>query len=169
MRKVFAVLTILLTLSVVVQFYLAAVGVFSNPEVKLFSIHGMNGRIVIPILILLTIVAAAVAHVGKRLIWLSVLPLILVLFQTVLFILTGTIFNVGPPTEGAPPIDIPAGATIMLGFHAVNGAAIFFVCTMLIRRSWPLAFPKRRLTDVQVTADVGAFLPATKVPSVPES
>nr|WP_281068005.1 DUF6220 domain-containing protein [Arthrobacter stackebrandtii] len=121
------------------QFYLAAVGVFSNPEDELFILHAMNGRFVLPLLALLLIISAALAHAGKRLIWLSVLPLVLVLFQTVLFILTGTIFNVGPPSEGEA-ISIPLAATFMLAFHAVNGAVIFFTCTVLIRRSWKLAF-----------------------------
>lgn len=139
MRKIFALLSILLTTSIVVQFYLAAVGVFSSPDDELFSFHGMNGRFIIPVLGLLTTIAAAVARAGKRLVWLSVLPLFLVLFQTVLFILTGVIFNVGPPSEGEVFV-IPLGATLILGLHAVNGAAIFFISTMLIRRSWTLAF-----------------------------
>lgn len=139
MRKVFAFLAILLTVSTIVQFYLAAVGVFSNPDDGLFSMHSMLGRFGIPLLALLLIIAAAVARVGKKLIWMSVLPLVLVLFQTVLFVLTGTIFNVGPPSEGVEML-IPLGASLMLGLHAVNGAAIFFICTVLVRRSWKLAF-----------------------------
>jgi hypothetical protein len=135
MRKLFFVLTILLTASLVLQFYFAAIGVFSKPEDELFTIHGTNGRMVIPLLALLTIIAAALARAGKRTIWLSVLPLVLVLFQTVLFIITGAIFNVGPESDV-----VPIGATIMLGFHAVNGVAILFIASVLIRRSFRLAF-----------------------------
>ena len=41
------------------QFYLAGVGVFSMPEDELFDLHTTNGRIVLPLLILLNIPAAA--------------------------------------------------------------------------------------------------------------
>lgn len=156
MRKVFAVLCILLTTSLVVQFYFAAVGVFSNPDDELFSLHAANGRMVLPLLGLLVIIAAAVARAGKRIIWLSALPLVLVLFQTVLFILTGTIFNVGPPSEGEPMV-IPMGATLMLGFHAVNGAAIFYISTMLIRRSWKLAFAAQPQPEAAAAVSAPAF------------
>lgn len=141
-RKAFAFLAIVLAASIVAQFYLAAVGVFSNPDDGLFSMHGMLGRHGITLLALLLISAAAVARAGKKLVWTSVLPLVLVLFQTVLFILTGTIFNVGPPSEGVERI-IPLGARLMLGLHALNGAAIFFICTVLVRRSRKLAFVGR--------------------------
>lgn len=151
MRKLFAFLAILLTASIIVQFYLAAVGVFSNPDDGLFSMHSMFGRYGIPLLALLLFIAAAVARVGRKLILMSLLPLVLVLFQTVLFILTGTIFNVGPPSEGVEML-IPLGASLMLGLHAVNGTAIFFICTVLVRRSWKLAFVGRLEPNVAADA-----------------
>jgi hypothetical protein len=90
---VFLTVAVLFTAAVVVQLYLAAVGVFSNPEDELFSWHGTNGRIVLPILAIVLIVSAALARAGRRTIWLSVLPLVLILFQTVLFILTAMGFG----------------------------------------------------------------------------
>jgi carbon starvation protein CstA len=98
MRKLFLTVAVLFTAAVVLQLYFAAVGVFSNPEDELFNWHGTNGRIVLPILAILLIITAALARAGKRTIWLSVLPLVLLLFQTVLFILTGAIFGLDEHT-----------------------------------------------------------------------
>ncbi|MRG60965.1 hypothetical protein GE115_13975 [Agromyces sp. CFH 90414] len=131
MRKVFLVVTVLFTASVVLQLYFAAVGVFSNPEDELFAWHGTNGRIVLPLLALLMIVAAALAKAGKRTIWLSVLPLVLILFQTVLFILTGVIFGLDESSHADPPL----AATLFLSLHAVNGAAILLVGVLLVVRA----------------------------------
>jgi len=149
MRKVFAVLAALLTLVVVLQFYFAAVGVFSEPADELFIIHGENGRIVIRSLALLTLIAAAIARAGRRTIWLSALTLGLVLFQTVLFILVGVIFGIGPENLDV----IPVGATIMLGFHAINGVAILAVSAAVARRAWALGFGSRRRVDATLPAD----------------
>ncbi|WP_022886726.1 DUF6220 domain-containing protein [Glaciibacter superstes] len=134
MRKVFAVVTTLLTVAVVLQFYFAAMGVFSLPEEELFAIHGTNGRVVVALLALLTLIAALLARAGKNTIWLSVLPLVLVLFQTVLFIITSSIFNVSEESA-----EIPIGATIMLGFHGLNGVAILWISAVLTKRAWRLA------------------------------
>lgn len=137
MRKIFAVVAILLTASLVLQIYLAAVGVFSRPEDELFALHGTNGRIVLPILALLTILAAAFARTGRRTVWLSVLPLALILFQTVLFILTGALFSV---TEEST--EIPLGATLVLSLHGLIGLTALWIASILARRSWRLAFPR---------------------------
>ena len=56
MRKAFLTINALLTLALVAQLYLAALGHFSEPEKELFSFHGTNGRIIIPILLILWIV-----------------------------------------------------------------------------------------------------------------
>lgn len=141
MRKVFAVVATLLTVDVVLQFYFAAMGVFSAPEDELFAIHGTNGRVIVALLALLTLVAALLARPGKNTIWLSVLPLVLVLFQTVLFIITSSIFSVSEESA-----EIPIGATIMLGFHGLNGVAILWISAVLTRRAWRLA-SGRPVTD----------------------
>jgi carbon starvation protein CstA len=129
MRKLFLTVAVLFTAAVVLQLYFAAVGVFSNPEDELFNWHGTNGRIVLPILAILLIITAALARAGKRTIWLSVLPLVLLLFQTVLFILTGAIFGLD---EHTPP---PLGATLLLSLHAVNGTAILLLGVLFIVRA----------------------------------
>ena len=87
--------------------------------------------VVLPILALLLIVTAALARAGKRTIWLSVLPLVLILFQTVLFILTGVIFGLDESSHADPPL----AATLFLGLHAVNGAAILLLGVLLVVRA----------------------------------
>jgi carbon starvation protein CstA len=131
MRKLFLTVAVLFTAAVILQLYFAAVGVFSNPEDELFSWHGTNGRIVLPILAILLIVSAALARAGKRTIWLSVLPLVLILFQTVLFIVTGAIFGLGPESHASPPL----AATLILSLHAVNGAAILLLGVLFVVRA----------------------------------
>jgi len=128
MRKVFVVTSVLLLASGVVQLYFAAFGVFSKPEN--FDPHGINGSMILPALAVLNIIGAAIARAGGRTIGLSVLPLVLILFQTVLFIITGAIFNVGPESE-----TVPVGASILLGLHGLNGLAIIGVSGALLTRA----------------------------------
>ena len=135
MRKVFSIVSILAVLAVVLQFYFAGVGHFSIPEEGLFGIHGNNGRIVLPVLFILSLITAAIAHAGKGTIWLTVVAILLLAFQTVLFILTGAIFNVGPESA-----EVPLGASLMLGLHAVNGVAILVITGIVARRAWVLAW-----------------------------
>jgi hypothetical protein len=130
MRKLFVVVAALLVLDTVLQLYLAALGHFSTGSQELFGLHGFNGANVLRILALLTIVAAALARAGRRTIWLSVLVLVLVLFQTVLFIIVGTAFNIGPDST-----EIPVGASILLGFHGLNGLAIIALSGVLLNRA----------------------------------
>jgi hypothetical protein len=135
MRKVFLVLTIMLIAALVLQFYFAGVGVFSMPEDELFGIHGTNGRIVLPILIILWIVSAFLAKAGRGTIGLTFLAFGLLAFQTVLFILAGVLTGATPP----PDAQINTAGTIMLGFHALNGLAILFITTVVLRRAWLLS------------------------------
>ncbi len=135
MRKVFFVVTVLLTAATALQIYFAAMGVFSVPEDHLFGIHGTNGRIVLPILVLLTILTAALARAGRRTILLSVLVFVLLVFQTLIFIIGGAIFNVTPEST-----EVPIGATIFLALHGLNGLAIIALSATLMNRARRLAF-----------------------------
>ena len=84
MRKVYLVLTGLLLVSVVIQFYFAAFGVFTAPENdSQFILHQMNGRIVLPVLCLLCIAAAAIDRAPGRLIGFTAIPLGRLITQTV--------------------------------------------------------------------------------------
>lgn len=155
MRKLFLIVAVLFTAAVVVQLYFAAVGVFSDPEDELFSWHGTNGRIVLPILAILLIVSAALARAGKRTIWLSVLPLVLILFQTVLFILTGVLFGLDETSHAAPPLD----ATLFLSLHGLNGAAILLLGVLLVARARRLVrdgVPPKRVPAESDTDDAPA-------------
>jgi hypothetical protein len=144
-RKVFLVVAIMLVADIALQFYFAAQGVFApgSTNDEQFVLHTTNGRIILPILCLLVIAAAALARAGGRTIGLSVLPLALVLFQTVLFILgslTGT-------TEEEPTV----AGSIVLGFHALIGMAAFGTASIVAQRA-------RRLvaTGSAVPVDDGA-------------
>ena len=139
MRKAFAITSLLFTLSCVLQFYFAAMGVFSDPEDELFTIHGMNGAIFLRLLGLLMLIFAALAKAGRRTVWLSAIAFLLVLFQTVLFILTGVLFGTTPDSHEAPPI----GATILLSLHGLNGVAILLLGLVVLHRAWRLGFPRR--------------------------
>lgn len=130
MRKIFLVISVLVVVGVVMQFYFAAVGVFSDPDDELFSIHGTNGRIVLPLLMILSIVFAALARAGKRTVWLTVIAFGLLLFQTILFILAGVLTGSEPP-----PGEVTTAGTIMLGFHALNGLAILGVSGTVVTRA----------------------------------
>ena len=66
MRKAFLTINALLTLSLIAQLYLAALGHFSEPEDELFQFHGTNGRIVLPILLILWIVFGFIARIGRK-------------------------------------------------------------------------------------------------------
>jgi hypothetical protein len=138
MRKLFAVLAILLTLSAVMQLYFAAIGVFSNPDDDLFAIHGINGQYVLRYLPVLLIVVGLIAKVGRTLIWLSVWVIVGTLVQLLLFILSGVIFGAG---EGST--NVPLGATILLGFHGLVGLALIGLSIEITRRAVALGFPRR--------------------------
>ena len=137
MRKVFAVVAVLLALSAILQLYLAAVGVFSNPDDDLFAIHGMNGEYVLRYLPVLLIIVGLIAKVGRRLIWLCVWVIVGTLVQLLLFILTGAIFGIG---EGSA--DVPLGASLLLGLHGLVGLAIIGLAVEIARRGVLLGFPR---------------------------
>lgn len=128
MRRVFQVVSVLLLVDVVIQFYFAAFGVFTAPvNDAQFIMHVMNGRIVLPLLCLLVIAAAALARAPGRLIGFSAIPLGLLVLQTVLFLIAGL--------AGASPEKTNLAGQLILGLHAVNGLAILAVTTMLVHKA----------------------------------
>lgn len=147
MRKTFLVISVLVVVAVVMQFYFAAVGVFSDPDDELFAIHGTSGRIVLPLLMILSIVFAALAKAGRRTVWLAVLGFGLLLFQTILFILTGVLTGSEPP-----PGEVTTAGTIMLGFHALNGLAILGVTGTVASRARALVAEGRVPSPASTTA-----------------
>ncbi len=120
MRKTYAVITGLLLLAVVAQFYFAAVGAFAKPQTdSSYALHSVNGMAVIGPLSLLATLFAALAKAPRRQIGMAVLPFALVIVQ-VLIIALGEAFN----TTGDRTTAV--GLTIM-GLHALNGLAIMAV------------------------------------------
>lgn len=137
MRKVHFVLSALTLAAVVLQFYLAGVGVFSMPEDELFDLHTANGRFGLSILMLLNIPAAALSR--GRTVRYAVGLVGLLALQTVIFVIAIV-------TTGADPFEdvvITTAGTVILSFHALNGLVIVGVAVLQACRAYALAFPRR--------------------------
>ena len=131
MRKVYLVLTGLMLLAVVAQFYFAAVGAFARPQQDTsFVLHDVTGTLVIPVLAILATVVALVARVPGRLVGLTILPLGLIVVQ-VLIVVLGKAFDDGDTTSPA--------ALAVLGLHAINGLAVMAVAGTVFARARALA------------------------------
>ena len=137
MRKAYFVTTVLLLISVVIQFYFAALGVFGpqGEDDNLYGFHSVNGTMVLPALLLLAVLFAALARAGVRTVLLTALPILLIVVQILLFILAGAI---GGGSEGNPTV----ASAIILGLHAVNGLAIMGVIITVMNRARARAFGK---------------------------
>ncbi len=132
MRKTYLVLSGLVLLAVLAQFYFAAYGAFSIPrEHGDFSMHATNGVIVIPLLSLLTTLAARLARAPGRLIGLAAAPFGLVVVQILLFVLTHAL------TAFVYDRSSPGGQVI-LGFHAINAIGILTVAALGLQRAYRL-------------------------------
>jgi hypothetical protein len=134
-RKAYFVVTVLLLISVVFQFYFAALGVFGpqGEDDNLFGFHRVNGSMVLPLLSVIAVVLAAVSRAGARTVWLQALPILLIAVQYLLFILGGLI--------GGGDVDHPTvGTAVVLGLHAVNGLAVLGTIITLMTRARRRAF-----------------------------
>jgi hypothetical protein len=128
MRKVYVTVTGLLLVAIVLQFYFAAFGVFTEPDNdSQFLLHQMNGRIVLPVLCLLSIAAAAAARAPGRLIGLTAVPFGLLILQTVLFLIAGL--------AGATEDRTNLAGQLILGLHAVNGLCILGTTILVFVRA----------------------------------
>jgi hypothetical protein len=134
MRKAFFVVTIMLVVAFVLQFVFAAVGAFTKPASDgAYTLHGINGMAVIPVLSLVTLLFAALAKAPGRLIGLSILPLGLVIVQALLAALA----NGFTDASGA---STPVGLTIG-GLHALNGIIAVHVAVSVHRGARKLTRP----------------------------
>jgi hypothetical protein len=141
MRRVFVVVAGLLFAATVVQFYLAAVGAFDRPQDDdSFALHNLNGRLVIPLLAILTTVAAALARAPGRLIGMSLAPLGLVVVQ-VLIIVVGNVIS------GGSDEDTGTAGLIVFGLHALNGFAVVATAEAVLRRARAHAAGKKSTVD----------------------
>ena len=128
MRTVYVTLAGLSVVSVVIQFYFAAFGVFTAPENdSQYILHLTNGRFLLPVLFLLTIIAAAVARAPGRLIGFTAIPFGLLILQTLLFVIAGL--------AGASPEKTNLAGQLILGLHAINGLCILGVSIMVFVRA----------------------------------
>jgi uncharacterized membrane protein len=155
-RKVFVVLSGLLLLAVVLQFYFAATGTFDRPQDDdSFAAHGTNALIIL-ILSLLTTISAALARAGGRTIGLAALPILLVVLQIVIFIVADLFVPAGTPRDADDvPLEVGGPALYTIGLHAINGLAILLTAAVIFRRARALdrstpATPAPVSTDVPV-------------------
>jgi len=122
-RRVYFGLSVLLLVSVAVQFYFAAVGAFSKPQTYgSYRLHEVTGMMVIPLLSILATVAAALARAPGRLIWRAIAPLGLIVVQ-VLIVLLGRALN---DDSG----NTTTASVAILGLHAINGGLVMAVAAM---------------------------------------
>jgi hypothetical protein len=85
-RKAYFVITVLLLIAVVAQFYFAALGVFGpeGEDDELFIFHRIFGSMVLPALSVLAVVFAALSRAGARTVLLAALPIVLIGVQYLL-------------------------------------------------------------------------------------
>jgi len=136
MRKVFLTINALLTLALITQLYFAALGHFSHPEDEMFRFHTTNGRIVIPILIILWIVFGFVARIGRKNIGLTFLAMLLLALQSVYFIIAVALGATPPPN-----MTTPGGTSFVLGLHGLGGTLLLLLTIWVffrVRKMGPL-------------------------------
>jgi hypothetical protein len=132
-RKAYFFTTVLLFISVIIQFYFAALGVFGPQDPSLFVFHSINGQFVLPALALLAVLFGGLSKAGVKTVLLTALPILLVAVQILLFILADAITGTSPEAPNVP-------GAIILGLHAINGLAILFVILTVMRRARARAF-----------------------------
>lgn len=129
--KVFVILATVLAVDVVAQLFFAGYAVFTAPATvdrAEWGLHAWNGRVVLPLLAILTGLAAVWAKAPKRLVGFAFLPLAGIAFQTVLFILTGLL-------TGSTPEKTNVAGSLMLGLHPMNGVLVLALTMMLVHKS----------------------------------
>ena len=129
MRRIYVILVGLLLASGGLQFYFAAVGAFTKPQTEdSFALHVINGRVVFPILAILATIAAALAKAPGKLIGLTLVPLGLLIVQTLIIVL-GNVIG-GATEQRSTPV-----AVAILGLHAVNGMVIMGVTSSVMAKA----------------------------------
>lgn len=127
-RLVYMILCHLVAVDVALQFYFAAVGAFTKPaNDSQYILHQLNGRIVMPLLMLLAILFAAIARAPGRLIGFTALPLALLILQNLIIVLS----DVSSPSDDKSSV----AGEIIFGLHGLNGLIILGVSAVLVRRS----------------------------------
>jgi len=136
MRKVFLTINALLTVALIIQLYLAALGHFSQPEEEMFRFHATNGRLILPLLIILWIVFGLVARIGRKNILLTVAGFVLLALQSVYFIIAVALGATPPPN-----LTTPGGTSFVLGLHGLGGTLLLLLTIWVfyrVRRMGPM-------------------------------
>lgn len=150
MRRVFVVVAGLLVAAVALQFYFAAVGAFDRPQDDdSYALHSITGMMVIPLLSILTTVAAALARAPGRLIGLSLAPLGLVVVQ-VLIVVVGNVIS------GGSDEDTGAAGLFVFGLHAVNAMFVIGAASAVLRQARRFAAEKSTVDTPQPTVTPAA-------------
>lgn len=150
MRRVFVVLAGLLFLAILAQFYFAAVGAFDRPrDDDSFALHSVVGMMIIPLLSILTGVAAALARAPGRLIGMAFVPLGLVVVQVLIIV-------VGDVISGGSDEDTGAAGLAVLGLHAVNALLVMGAAGAVLRRARAFAAEMTTVDAPQPTVSPAA-------------
>lgn len=132
MKKVFVVVSGLLMAALIVQFYFAAVGAFTKPQTdSSYMLHSINGMMVVPLLILLSTLFAALAKAPGKLVGRAILPLGLLIVQVLLVALVKAFADAAGDTTA---VGVAIG-----GLHALNGALMIGVAESVFRGARKLA------------------------------
>ena len=120
-----------LLLVIVAQFYFAAFGAFGDRDATGgFAAHEWVARTALPVLSILLVVAAAVGRWGRRLVGISMIPLLVIVVQFLLFFVARAF---GSETH-------PGGATgmgaVVLGLHALFGLLALVAATHVLHTAW---------------------------------
>jgi hypothetical protein len=129
MRRIYVILVGLLLASGGLQFYFAAVGAFTRPQTDdSYALHLVNGRMVMPILAVLAVIAAALAKAPGKLVAQTLLPFGLLIVQSLIIVL-GNVIG-GATEQRSTPV-----ALAILGLHALNGMALMGVASVIMRKA----------------------------------
>ncbi|MDQ7907120.1 DUF6220 domain-containing protein [Phytohabitans sp. ZYX-F-186] len=150
MRRVFVVLSGLLFLAILAQFYFAAVGAFDRPQDDdSFALHSTTGMMIIPLLSILTTLAAALARAPGRLIGMSLAPLGLVVVQVLIIV-------VGNAISGGSDEETGAAGLFVFGLHAVNALLVMGAAGAVLRRARAFAADTSTVDTPQPTVTPAA-------------
>jgi Family of unknown function (DUF6220) len=132
MRKALLVTSGVLLVVFALQFAFAAVGAFTKPAGDSgYLLHRITGSVVIPLLILLMTLFAALAKAPGKLIGLAILPLGLVLLQP---LFAGIANGMTDDAGASSPVGLVVGA-----LHAINAIIMVHVVVSVMRGAQRLA------------------------------
>jgi mercuric ion transport protein len=114
-RYLFAGLAWLFVVALIVQVFLAGIGLFGVSDLELHRGVGYN----LPIVPLLMLLLAWPARVERRTVWLALALFVVTMIQTVL-----------PSLRGSVPL--------IAALHPVNALLVFYLSVVVARRSVPL-------------------------------